>query len=46
MIDFREIKINEMPEFKGGTGVTRAHMFVTDDIKIMNPLDFIREMEE
>lgn len=35
MIDFNKIEIKEMPEFKGGTGVTRAHMFTNDQIKIM-----------
>jgi mannose-6-phosphate isomerase-like protein (cupin superfamily) len=34
MIDFDKIKLTELPEFKGGTGVTRANMFVDDRIKI------------
>ena len=34
MIDFENIKLTELPNFKGGDGITRANMFVTDEIKI------------
>lgn len=36
MIDFSKILVEEMPEFKGGTGITRAKKFLTENIKIMN----------
>lgn len=35
MINFEEIDVVEMPEFNGGTGITKGRMFIDDNGKIM-----------
>lgn len=35
MINFDEIEVSEIPEFNGGTGITKGRMFIDENGKIM-----------
>lgn len=38
MINFDEIEVSEIPEFNGGTGITKAKILIDENGKIMKAI--------